>query len=190
MAALLPPAKPALNKPMERKRRLSHFLPLPHSHRSSFLIMFCTASIPSIRLYTSICISVRGQKTTSSYFLGSWSLMMSLVLHPAQYVRGQRGWKTPSVPPQKIQRQQLVPQSFCNSASLKALLFLVPSRLTRCQRKRDRLLPLLLGADRAWVDPVKERPKLHIRILYRRPRERDTNRACPRDRRGGRLPQR
>ena len=80
MAAFLPPGTLDVNTQMEGQKSQYFFL-FPQSHRSSFLIMFWTASAPNIRLYASICSSERGQNTTWSYFLGSLSLMMSLVLH-------------------------------------------------------------------------------------------------------------
>ncbi len=67
---------------METDQQSPYFFPVPQLHRSSFLIMFWTASTPNIRLYTLSCILVRGQNTTSSYFSGIWSFMMSLVLDP------------------------------------------------------------------------------------------------------------
>lgn len=45
----------------------------PHSQGSSLRVMFCTALEFRMRLYKSVCFAVKGQKTTSSIFSGSWN---------------------------------------------------------------------------------------------------------------------
>jgi hypothetical protein len=45
----------------------------PQSQGSDPCMMFCTTGTARIRLYTAICVAARGQNTTWSIFLGSYS---------------------------------------------------------------------------------------------------------------------